>query len=63
MVQLNDALLGQLDRRAAREKISRSQLIRMAVEDFLAHDREKELDHQIVEGYERMPQGGGVRRR
>ncbi|MDQ3353014.1 MAG: ribbon-helix-helix protein, CopG family [Actinomycetota bacterium] len=58
MVQLNEQLLGDLDRRAARDRISRSQLIRQAVEDYLAKDREAEIDRQIVEGYQRMPQGG-----
>jgi predicted transcriptional regulator len=58
MVQLNEHLLERLDRRAAREGVSRSQLIRHAVEDFLASDRQAEIDRQVVEGYRRMPQGG-----
>jgi predicted transcriptional regulator len=57
MVQLNEQLLGDLDRRAARDRTSRSQLIRQAVEDYVAKDREAENDRQIVEGYQRMPQG------
>lgn len=56
MVQLNVDLLELLDRRAAREGLSRSQLIRSAIEAFVAGDREAELDRQIVEGYERAPQ-------
>lgn len=58
MVQLNEQLLELLDRRAARAGVSRSQIIREAVEAFLASDREAELDRQIVDGYRRMPQGG-----
>ncbi|MGH8909606.1 MAG: CopG family ribbon-helix-helix protein [Egibacteraceae bacterium] len=58
MVQLNEELLVLLDRRAARDGLSRSQLIREAVEAFLAQDREREIDRQIIEGYTRMPQGG-----
>lgn len=58
MVQLNRELLDLLDRRAASEGVSRSQLIRRAVETFLASDHEAAIDRQIVEGYERMPQGG-----
>ncbi len=58
MVQLNDELLALLDRRAAREGVSRSQMIREAITTFLAEDREREIDRQIVEGYTRMPQGG-----
>lgn len=58
MVQLNDELLDLLDRRASRTGVSRSQVIREAVEAFLANDREAAIDRQIVEGYTRMPQGG-----
>ncbi len=58
MVQLNEDLLEQLDRRATREGVSRSSLIRQAVEGFLAADRRTEIDRRIVEGYRRMPQGG-----
>lgn len=58
MVQLNDELIALLDRRAAREGMSRSQMIREAIEAFLADDREREIDRQIIEGYTRMPQGG-----
>lgn len=58
MVQLNERLLDLLDRRAARASVSRSQLIREAIEAFLAADREATIDQQIVDGYTRMPQGG-----
>lgn len=58
MVQLNEELLDLLDRRAARAGVSRSQLIREAIEAFLASDREAAIDRQIVEGYRRMPQSG-----
>jgi len=57
MVQLNEDLLEQLDRRATREGVSRSSLIRQAVEGFLAADRRTEIDRRIVEGYRRTPQG------
>lgn len=58
MVQLTDELVAALDRRARREGRSRSEVIRVAVELYLAADREREVDRQIVEGYTRMPQGG-----
>ncbi|MGH8898164.1 MAG: ribbon-helix-helix protein, CopG family [Egibacteraceae bacterium] len=58
MVQLTDELLDLLDRRAAQEGVSRSQLIREAIQAFLAEDHEREINRQIVEGYTRMPQGG-----
>ncbi|MBA3423787.1 MAG: ribbon-helix-helix protein, CopG family [Rubrobacter sp.] len=55
MVQLNDRLLDLLDRHAARRGISRSALIRMALEDFLRSDQEALVGDQIVEGYRRIP--------
>jgi metal-responsive CopG/Arc/MetJ family transcriptional regulator len=55
-VQLNDELLALLDRRAARDGRSRSQLIREAIEQYLHDEREAEIDRQIVEAYTRMPQ-------
>lgn len=58
MVQLNEDLLHHLDRKAVREGVSRSQLIRRAVEVFLTLDREADIDRQMVEGYRRVPQGG-----
>jgi metal-responsive CopG/Arc/MetJ family transcriptional regulator len=56
LVQLNDELLALLDRRAARDGRSRSQLIREALEEYLRDEREAEIDRQIVEAYMRMPQ-------
>lgn len=56
LVQLNDELLTLLDRRAARERCSRSQLIRNALEKYLHDERETEIDRRIVEAYTRMPQ-------
>lgn len=58
MVQLNEELVAQLDRRAVRTGVSRSQLIREAIEAFLTADRTAVIDRQIVEGYSRKPQGG-----
>jgi predicted transcriptional regulator len=58
MVQLTDDLLELLDERAARMGVSRSQVIRDAIEAYLQSDRAAAIDRQIVEGYTRMPQGG-----
>lgn len=55
MVQLNDRLLSLLDRHAERRGISRSALIRAALEDFLRQDQEALAGEQIVEGYKRIP--------
>lgn len=58
MVQLTDELIQALDQRAAAADVSRSQVIREAIEAYLSEDREAEIDRRIVEGYRRMPQGG-----
>lgn len=55
LVQLNDDLLSRLDARAARERRSRSELVRDAIDGYLADDREAELDARIVDGYTRLP--------
>ena len=55
LVQLSDALLARLDRYRAREGRSRSDVIREAIERYLADDREAELDRRIVEAYTREP--------
>ncbi|MEO6122052.1 MAG: CopG family transcriptional regulator [Acidimicrobiales bacterium] len=56
LVQLNDALLVALDQRAAKRGVSRSQLIREAVESYIRQDLDAELSRRIVEGYRRHPQ-------
>ena len=58
LVQLNDELLALLDERAARERRSRSTLIREALESFLHDEIGAEVGRRIVEGYRRHPQTG-----
>ncbi len=58
MVQLNEQLIEMLDRRAASAGVSRSRLIREAIEAFLESDKAATVDRQIIEGYRRQPQGG-----
>ena len=55
-VQLNDDLVALLDREAARRGVSRSALVRTAIEAFLAEQSEAMLSQQIVDGYMRVPQ-------
>ena len=55
MVQLTDRLVRLLDQNAARKGMSRSALIRAALEQFLTKDREAEVGREIVEGYTRIP--------
>jgi metal-responsive CopG/Arc/MetJ family transcriptional regulator len=56
LVQLSDELVDLLDREALRRGVSRSALIREAVEQHLHDAREAEIDRKIVEAYTRMPQ-------
>lgn len=56
IVQLNDTLLALLDQRAAQRGVSRSQIIREAIETYLAADHQSEITRQILAGYERVPQ-------
>ncbi|MEX2554638.1 MAG: ribbon-helix-helix protein, CopG family [Actinomycetota bacterium] len=56
LVQLNQELLAALDQRAAERGVSRSQLIREAVETYLADAIGAAIDNQIVEAYTRRPQ-------
>jgi metal-responsive CopG/Arc/MetJ family transcriptional regulator len=55
LVQLSDELLERLDARRAREGRSRSEVVREAIEQYLAADREAEIDRRIVEAYMRRP--------
>ncbi|MGH9190110.1 MAG: CopG family transcriptional regulator [Acidimicrobiales bacterium] len=55
LVQLSDRLVSLLDQRAAERGISRSQLIREAIEAHLSADLEAEAGRAIVEGYTRVP--------
>ena len=55
LVQFSDDLLNRLDRHRAREGRSRSEIVREAVERYLAEDRETEIDRLIVDAYDREP--------
>ncbi|MGI8904180.1 MAG: ribbon-helix-helix protein, CopG family [Solirubrobacteraceae bacterium] len=56
LVQLTDELVALLDQRAVRDRRSRSDLIRQAIERFVEDDRQAEISRQIVAGYTRIPQ-------
>ncbi len=56
LVQLSDELVALLDREAERRSVSRSVVIREAVEQHTRDEREAEIDRQIVDGYTRIPQ-------
>ena len=56
LVQLTDELIARLDERAACAGVSRSELIRRAIEEHLAGGEAGAIDRAIVEGYKRIPQ-------
>lgn len=56
LVHLNDRLLEQLDAESAPRGISRSALVREAVERHLAEVSSAAVGRQIVAGYQRVPQ-------
>jgi metal-responsive CopG/Arc/MetJ family transcriptional regulator len=57
LVQLTDDLLERLDARRAGDGRSRSEIVREAIERYLAADREAEVDRLLTEGYTREPPG------
>jgi metal-responsive CopG/Arc/MetJ family transcriptional regulator len=57
LVQLSEEIVDALDREVARRGISRSALIREAIQAHLHDPIEREIDRRIVEAYERIPQG------
>ena len=56
LVQLDDDLVAELDRRAAQEKVSRSELIRRAVAAHLRDLDWEEQDRIAIEAYKRVPE-------
>lgn len=58
LLQLTEELVAALDRRAARQGVSRSYLVRSLLDAALAVDSEH--DRALIEGYRRAPQTDGV---
>ncbi|CAN5274623.1 hypothetical protein BH20ACT16_BH20ACT16_04880 [soil metagenome] len=56
LVQLTEELVDLLDRRAARDGVSRSALVRDLLAAALSEDHAREISARIVEGYRRVPQ-------
>ena len=56
LVQLTEELLAVLDERASRTGLSRSDLIREAIERYVAQDISARIDAAILTGYGRVPQ-------
>lgn len=56
LVQLNDRLLAALDQYAAKVGRNRSEVIRSAIEHYLAESLENDVDRALIEGYTNKPQ-------
>ena len=57
MVQLTSELIGKLDREAAERGVSRSAVIREAIEAHIAEREHDAIGAAIAEGYRRIPPG------
>jgi metal-responsive CopG/Arc/MetJ family transcriptional regulator len=55
IVQLDDALLAELDREAATRKLSRSEILRRAARVYLDAADEAEKERRMLEAYRRLP--------
>lgn len=57
LVQLTDELVDKLDELAHKEDISRSELVRRVLRDYVAREDEQEKVRRTIEGYKRIPPG------
>ena len=55
-ISLPSDLLKEIERQCVARGESRSQFLRMAVEEFLRRERQRELEKQYVQGYQEMPE-------
>jgi metal-responsive CopG/Arc/MetJ family transcriptional regulator len=55
LVQFTDELLTKTDAYAADHDVSRSELVREAVTEYLTRRSTEEKDRQWIEGYKRIP--------
>jgi hypothetical protein len=55
-VQLDEALVGQLDEAARRRGTNRSALLREGARTVLAAEAEAAADRKLIESYRRLPQ-------
>jgi len=53
--QLDDESLAELDALASRDALSRAEMLRTAVRDFLARKREDDIDARLAAGYRDVP--------
>ena len=58
-ITIDETLLLKVDQVTQRKKITRSQFIRIALEDALQHMVIEELEQKQAEGYRRQPVSSG----
>jgi metal-responsive CopG/Arc/MetJ family transcriptional regulator len=56
IVQLDDALIAELDGEAAAVGVSRSEILRRASRAYLDDADERRKEREMIEAYRRMPQ-------
>ena len=56
LVQLHEETVEELDRWAAEMSVSRSELIRRAIQGYLLDMSREEMDRRTIEGYTKVPQ-------
>lgn len=56
IVQLDDKLVAELDKAAAQEGVSRSELIRMAALALIEARKIRRLEKKLVDAYTKVPQ-------
>jgi metal-responsive CopG/Arc/MetJ family transcriptional regulator len=56
IVQLDDQLVADLDKAAAQEGLSRSELIRMAANALLESRKVRKLERKLISAYRKAPQ-------
>jgi metal-responsive CopG/Arc/MetJ family transcriptional regulator len=59
LVQLDEALVRDLDREAAVRGLNRSELLRRAASAYLASLEEAEAERRMIEAYARAPEDPG----
>jgi len=56
IVQLDDMLVAELDKAAAQDGVSRSELIRMAALALIEARKTRKQERKLVDAYTRLPQ-------
>jgi len=58
LLQLTDDLVRRLDRVSKEKGLSRSAIVRDALERYVSRESEEEMDRRLIEGYTRFPPDG-----